>query len=66
MTRCQSSNVMSVNREKPSSPAAFTRIVTGPEPGADGLERGVDLRAVGDVGGVGELVVGRVRSTVAT
>ena len=30
ITRCQSSKEMSAKREKPSSPAAFTRIDTGP------------------------------------
>ena len=61
ITRCQSSNVRSVNRLKLSRvPAAFTRTVTGPSCARIGGQRLVDRGAVGDVGGVGEFVVGRV------
>ena len=59
MTCRQSSNERSVNRLKRSIPAAFTRMVTGAELFSDGAQRSVDRGAVGDVGGVGELVVGR-------
>ena len=59
MTWCQSSNVRSVNRLKRSMPAAFTRIVTAPSCSRTACQRGVHRGAVGDVGGVGELVVGR-------
>ena len=51
ITRCQSANSMWANRLNPSRPAALTRTVTGPSLLADARQRGVDLRAVGDVGG---------------
>src|ERR1700742_1810045 len=52
-----SSSVMFVKRRNPERPAAFTRIVTGPN-GADRGQGGVDLLPVGDVGEVAEVGVG--------
>ena len=59
MTCCQSSNVRSVNRLKRSMPGGVHQDGDRAELFADRVERGVDRGAVGDVGGVGELVVGR-------
>ena len=60
MTRCQRSNDDVVERLEASRPAALTRIGHRPELGANAGQCLVDLGAVRDVGGVGELVVGRV------